>query len=183
MLSTSDSQIPRPASTCHWGLARNANSQAPLRPAESGTVRIEPCDQFLEALPKQKIPIRTPQQQPLQATSLMKTKGSQQNCTEKHDTCRASPVAQLVKNPLANAGDASDAGSILGSGRSPGEGNGNPLQCSCLENSMHRGAWRAIVHGVTKSWTRLSAHMISAQFQSISPKIFIKSCGSFNICP
>ena len=47
-------------------------------------------------------------------------------------------------------------GSVPGSGRSPGEGNGNPLQYSCLENSMDRGAWRATVYGVSKSWTRLS---------------------------
>ena len=43
-------------------------------------------------------------------------------------------------------------------GRSPGEGNGNPLQCCCLENPMDRGAWQATVHEVTKSWTRLSMH-------------------------
>ena len=49
-----------------------------------------------------------------------------------------------------------DPGSITESGRSPGEGNGNPLQCSCLENSMDRGAWWAIVHGVAKSWTQSS---------------------------
>ena len=49
-----------------------------------------------------------------------------------------------------------DPGSIPGSGRSPGEGNGNPLQYSCLENSMDRGAWWATVHGVAKSWTQLS---------------------------
>ena len=54
------------------------------------------------------------------------------------------------KNPPVNAG------LIPGSGRSPGEGNGKPLQYSCLENSMDRGAWRAIVHGVAKSQTRLS---------------------------
>ena len=56
----------------------------------------------------------------------------------------------VVKNPPANAGE---AGSIPGSGRSPGEGNGNPLQYSCLENPMDRGAWWATVHGVTKSLT------------------------------
>ena len=49
-----------------------------------------------------------------------------------------------------------DLGSIPGSGRSPGEGNGKPLQYSCLENPMDRGAWWATVHGVAKSWTRLS---------------------------
>ena len=59
----------------------------------------------------------------------------------------------MVKNLPASAGDARDMGSIPGSGRSPGVGNGIPLQNSCLENSMDRGAWQAIVHGVTKSWT------------------------------
>ena len=53
----------------------------------------------------------------------------------------------LVKNPPANAGD---LGLIPGSGRCPGEGNGNPLQYSCLENSMNREAWQAAVHGVSK---------------------------------
>ena len=62
------------------------------------------------------------------------------------------PGDSVVKNPPANAGD---AGSIPGSGRSPGGGNGNPLQYSCLENSMDRGAWQATVHGVTKSQTQL----------------------------
>ena len=61
----------------------------------------------------------------------------------------------MVKNP-ANAEVVRDAGLILGSGSSPGEGNGNPLQYSCLENSMDRGAWWATVHGVAKSRTRPS---------------------------
>ena len=67
----------------------------------------------------------------------------------------------MVKNLLANAGDSTDAGSIPGLGRSPGEGNGNPFQYSCLENSMDRGAWWATVHGVAKSWDnteQLSTH-------------------------
>ena len=59
----------------------------------------------------------------------------------------------MVKNPPANAGDAS---LIPGLGRSPGEGNGNPLQYSYLENSMDRGIWRATVHGVIKSRTRVT---------------------------
>ena len=62
-------------------------------------------------------------------------------------------VAQTVKASAYNAGD---PGSIPGWGRSPGEGNGNPLQYSCLENPMDGGAWEATVHGVTKSRTRLS---------------------------
>ena len=62
-------------------------------------------------------------------------------------------VAQTVKASAYNAGD---LGLIPGLGRSPGEGNGNPLQYSCLENSMDRGAWQATVHGVAKSRTQLS---------------------------
>ena len=69
----------------------------------------------------------------------------------------------MVKNPPVNAGDLRDVGSILGSGSSPGEGNGNPLQYSCLENPMDRGAWQATVHRVAKSWTGLSEHMISSK--------------------
>ena len=57
------------------------------------------------------------------------------------------PGGSVVKNPLASAGD---VGLIPESGRSPGEGNGNPLQHSCLENPMDRGVWWATVHGVTK---------------------------------
>ena len=62
------------------------------------------------------------------------------------------PGGSAVKNLPANAGD---GGLILGSGRAPGEGNGNPRQYSCLENSMDRGAWETTVHGVTKGWTQL----------------------------
>ena len=61
----------------------------------------------------------------------------------------------MVKNSLANAGDARDTGSVPGSGRSPGVGNSNPLQYSCLDNSMDIEAWQATVHEVAKSWTRL----------------------------
>ena len=59
----------------------------------------------------------------------------------------------VVKNASANVGDTRDVGLIPGSGRSPGGGNGNPLQYSCLENPMDRGAWWATVHGVTESDT------------------------------
>ena len=62
-------------------------------------------------------------------------------------------MAQWVKNPPANAGDVRDAGSIPGSGRSPGEGNGNPVQYSCLENLLDRGTWQATVHRVAKDRT------------------------------
>ena len=64
-----------------------------------------------------------------------------------------------------SAYNAGDPGSIPGSGRALGEENGNPLQYSCLENPMDRGAWGAIVHGVAKSWTRLS-DFTSPQFTS-----------------
>ena len=57
----------------------------------------------------------------------------------------------MVKKLLASAGDTGDAGSVPASGSSPGDGNGNPLQYSCLENPMDRRAGRAIVHGVAKS--------------------------------
>ena len=56
----------------------------------------------------------------------------------------------MVKNPPGNAGDIRDSGSILGLGRSPGGGHGDPLQYSCLENLMDRGAWQATVHRVSK---------------------------------
>ena len=76
---------------------------------------------------------------------------------------RASHVAIVVKNLLANAGDTGDVGSIPGSGRCPGGGNGNPLQYFCLENPMDKAAWWATVHRVTKSWTQrkqLSTHKL-----------------------
>ena len=59
----------------------------------------------------------------------------------------------MVKNLPSNAEDTGDAGSIPGSGKCPGEGHGNPLQYSYLENPMDRGTWKAIVHEVTKKWT------------------------------
>ena len=67
----------------------------------------------------------------------------------------------MMKNLPAIAGDAGNAGSIPGLGRSPGEGNGNLLQYSCLENSMDRGAWRATIHGVAKSWTQMSMYPLT----------------------
>ena len=76
--------------------------------------------------------------------------------------CSSSPqVALVVENPAANAGDIRDTGSIPEWGRTPGEGDGNPLQYSGQENPMDRGAWRAMVHRVAKLDTtevRLSMH-------------------------
>ena len=75
---------------------------------------------------------------------------------------RASQVALVVKNPPPNARNIRDVGSNPGSGRFPEGGNGNPLQRSCLENPMDRGAWQAMIHRVAKRWTQLSdlAHML-----------------------
>ena len=64
----------------------------------------------------------------------------------------------MVKNLPANTGDARDADLIPGKGRVPGEGNGNVFRYSCLENSMDRGSWQAIVHAVAKSQTQPSIH-------------------------
>ena len=74
----------------------------------------------------------------------------------------------MVKNPPANAGGAGDVGSIPGSGRSPGGGNGNLFQYSCLENSTDRGAWWATVHGAAESRTWLSnqAHTYTGYFSN-----------------
>ena len=72
-----------------------------------------------------------------------------------------SQVPSVLKKPAANALDVRDMGSFHGSGRSPRGGHGNPLQYSCLENPMDRGAWWAVVHGVAQSQTqlnRLSTH-------------------------
>ena len=72
-----------------------------------------------------------------------------------HWTMEGFPGGSVVKNPLASAGDTEDTGSILGSERSPRGGNGNPLQYSCLENSIDREAWQATVHRFAKSQTQL----------------------------
>ena len=76
--------------------------------------------------------------------------------TNTYTHIRASQEALVVKNSPANAGDIRDVGPVPGLGRSPGGGHGNSLQYSCPENPMDRGALWAIVHGVTKSGTRLS---------------------------
>ena len=77
--------------------------------------------------------------------------------------CGASQVVLVVKNLTANAGEIRDASLIPGFGRSPGGGHGNPLQYSCLENSMDRGAWWATIHRVTKSWARMKPFITYVQ--------------------
>ena len=84
-------------------------------------------------------------------------------------------VALAVKNPPANAGDARDTGSIPGSRRAPGVGNGNLLQYSRLENSMNRGAWWATVHRPVLSWTRLNTHTQWQWLSSLEECLFRSS--------
>ena len=80
----------------------------------------------------------------------------------------ASQVVLVIKKPPADPGDVRDVGLIPGSGRSPGGGHSNPLQCSFLENPMDRGAWRATVHKVAKSQTRLKHLSTQAQMNGCS---------------
>ena len=77
-----------------------------------------------------------------------------------------------VKNPPANAGDIRDLDSIPVLGKSPGEGHGNPLQYSYLENPMDRGVWQAAVHGDAKNWTRLKRLSTQAHSGLLSLKVF-----------
>ena len=93
------------------------------------------------------------------------------------------PGGSGSKEPSCNA---RDRGSIPGSGRSPGEGNGNPLQCSCLENSMDRGAWLATVHGVEKGRTRVSEqhfHFLSPCPSRCSENALCDMCGRVTAPP
>ena len=85
--------------------------------------------------------------------------GLKESDTTERPTLPGFPGGAVVKNLPPSAGDAGDSGLISGSGRFRREGNGKPLQYSCLENAMDRGAWWTIVHGVTKSQSRLSTHM------------------------
>ena len=85
--------------------------------------------------------------------------GLKESDTTERPTLPGFPGGAVVKNLPPSAGDAGDSGLISGLGRFLGEGNGKPLQYSCLENAMDRGAWWTIVHGVTKNQSRLSTHM------------------------
>ena len=90
-------------------------------------------------------------------------------------------VVLAVKSLPASVGDAREVSSIPGSGRSPEDGNGNPLQYSCLENFMDRGAWWAIVHGVEKSWAWQSdwthTHTEWCLWQRPRGRVTLELCG------
>ena len=97
---------------------------------------------------------------------------------EKRRANKGFPGGSAVKNLPA---DARDTGSIPGWGRSPGGGNDNPLQYSCMKSSMERGAWQATVHGVTKSQTRLkglSTHIRIVDLQCCANRCCIQQCDS-----
>ena len=81
------------------------------------------------------------------------------------------PDGSMVKNMLGNAGTIGNVSSIPGSGRSPGGGHDNPLQYSCLENSMDREALQATVHGVTKSRTQLSDFTLTFHFHALEKEM------------
>ena len=89
------------------------------------------------------------------------------------------PGDSVVKNPPASAGDIGDAGSIPGWGRSPGEGNGSPLQYSCLGNPMDRGIWQATVHGVTKESDTTEQLRACAHTHTHTHNIVAKQCKEF----
>ena len=85
----------------------------------------------------------------------MLTGGSDSSSASTGLMTKGFPGGSVVKNPPANAGTTGDSGSIPRSGRSPRGGHGNPLQYSCRENPVDRGAWWAIFHRIAKSWTQL----------------------------
>ena len=89
--------------------------------------------------------------------------------TNSNHLSKGCPGGAEVKNPPADAGEGRDAASIPGAGRSPGGGDGNPLQRSCLESPVDAGAWRAAVHRVAKSRTRLSQAHKHAKIKALFP--------------
>ena len=107
---------------------------------------------------------------------------SKQQAESLKEHFRGFPAGAVVKNPPANAGDARDACSISGWGRSPGGRNGNPLQYSSLENSIDRGAWWATVYGFAKSRTRQSDWAHTHHIASLWPPLLPPFCTSKDPC-
>ena len=91
------------------------------------------------------------------------------------------PYGSVVKNPPASVGDTGDTSLIPVLGRSPGVGNSNPLQYSCLENYMDKGVWWAVVNGVTKNWTRLSNLDIDSTLVHTTPPPHTHMCTHRNL--
>ena len=83
--------------------------------------------------------------------------------------CILTSGGTVIKNPPASSGDVGDTGSIPGLGRSPGEGNGNSLQYSCLENFMDRKAWQATVQGVAKGLIQVNMYVYTSFLKIIFP--------------
>ena len=106
--------------------------------------------------------------QPAHTSSLLKSRYRSFYCHFRASQAQHFPGGSGGKASVYNAGD---PGSIPGSGRSPGEGNGNPLQYSCLENPMDRAAWSATVHGVAKSRTRLSDFPFTFHFHALEKEM------------
>ena len=131
--------------TCRSGLGKNAPQLEGRAEYPSPSPGPCPC---MSPLPRQPLPLSTISWHPEALTLELVRPGL--NLPLISLGARGDSV---VKNQPANG---RDVGSASGPGRSPGEGDGNPLQYSCLENPMDTGAWRATVHGVTKSQTRLS---------------------------
>ena len=114
-------------------------------------------------------------QKPLQYCKVISLQLIKINEKENH------PILQLGKDGKEFVCNAEDLGSIPGLGRSPGVGNGNPLQYSCLENSMDRETWWARVHGVKKSQTRLSYFHFSKPYHYKYAEAFLKQVGILRV--
>ena len=141
-----------------WSLVQELRSQIPGWGAKipQATGRLSTCITTTDPVWHSKSPCNSAKIPHVAAKTWHSQK--EKRCVERSPR-HSFPGGSAVKKLPANAGDEGDVGSIPGSGRSPGGGNGHPLQYSCLKNPMDRRAWPATVHWVTKSQTQLSTHM------------------------